>query len=126
MLRMSLPRCGLVLAALLAPVVPAAQDSPTNPVYLDGLQSLQELRYSNPRHYEQVLRILAAADEICRPHAAQIEFSRFAARDVGCQASFLLTSNPPKRQLSFTLDDTHYIARVAITSDPPKLVKALR
>jgi hypothetical protein len=106
--------------------VPGAQASPTNPIYLDGSQSFEQLRYSNPRHYEQALRILAAADEICRPHAAQIEFSRFGARDVGCQAAFLLTSNPPKRQLSFTLDDTHYIARVAITSDPPKLVKALR
>ncbi len=97
MLRMSLPRCGLVIAALLAPVVPAAQASPLNPIYLDGSQSFEQLRYSNPRHYEQALRILAAADEICRPHAAQIEFSRFGARDVGCQAAFLLTSNPPKR-----------------------------
>jgi hypothetical protein len=34
------------------------------------------------------------------------------------------TSNPPKREISFRLDDTRYVALVTLTEDPPKLVAA--
>jgi len=36
----------------------------------------------------------------------------------------LLTSDPPKRALTFTLDSTPYVAIVTITSDRPHLVHA--
>jgi len=39
-------------------------------------------------------------------------------RDVSCDF-LLLTSNPPKRRLSFTLDNTRYSAIVTITAGPP-------
>lgn len=41
-----------------------------------------------------------------------------------CEAGFLRTSNPPKRQLSFTLGDTRYIALVALTRDQPAFTPA--
>jgi hypothetical protein len=36
----------------------------------------------------------------------------------------LRTSNPAKREITFRLDDTKYIALVAMTDDPPRLVAA--
>jgi hypothetical protein len=36
----------------------------------------------------------------------------------------LLTSNPPKRALTFTLDNTRYVAIVTITADRPRLMPA--
>jgi hypothetical protein len=36
----------------------------------------------------------------------------------------LLTSNPPKRALSFMLDGTRYVAIVTITADPPHRMHA--
>jgi len=36
----------------------------------------------------------------------------------------LLTSNPPKRAFSFTLDHTRYVAIITITADHPLLMPA--
>ena len=44
-------------------------------------------------------------------------------RDISC-AMLLLTSNPPKRALSFTLDNTPYVAIVTVTADRPQLTHA--
>jgi hypothetical protein len=44
-------------------------------------------------------------------------------RDISC-AMLLLTSNPPKRALSFTLDSTPYVAIVTVTADRPRLTHA--
>jgi hypothetical protein len=53
-----------------------------------------------------------------------LEFAKFDAKNITCAGMLLRTSNPPKRQLSFRLDDTQYIALVAVTDDPPKIVAA--
>jgi hypothetical protein len=93
-------------------------------VYLDGPTSLAELRAANPAHYARAQKILAAANQLCRPTAGEIEYSGFDARNVSCLRSILKTSNPAKREISFRLDHTKYIALVALTDDPPKLVAA--
>jgi len=46
------------------------------------------------------------------------------ARDVHCAALLTLTSNPSKRQIGFTMDDTRYVALVTIVDVQPKLVLA--
>jgi hypothetical protein len=93
-------------------------------IYLDGPASLAQLRAANPIHYQRALKIIDAANELCRPQPGELEYTKFDAKNISCAQSLLLTSNPPKRQLSFRLDDTQYIALVAVTDDPPKLVAA--
>jgi hypothetical protein len=44
--------------------------------------------------------------------------------DVHCAGMLLLTSNPPQWRMTFTLDDTRYVALVVITSDAPRLTPA--
>jgi hypothetical protein len=91
-------------------------------VYLNGPASLAELRTVNPLHYQRALKIIDAANELCRPQPGELEFAKFDAKNISCAGMLLRTSNPPKRQLSFRLDDTQYIALVVVTDDPPKIV----
>lgn len=91
-------------------------------VHLNGPVDLAQLRDTNFRHYQQALKIMGAANQLCRPHAAEIEHTD--AKDVSCTQMLLRTSNPAKRDLRFRLDDTTYIALVTLTDDPPRLVAA--
>lgn len=116
----------LGLAALTATLVPhAAVAFPDKTVYLDGQADLDRLRATNPGHYARAERIMAAANELCRPTSGDVWYARFDARDISCVEMLLKTSNPPKRQISFTLDDTRYIALVVITDDKPRVVPAV-
>jgi hypothetical protein len=108
------------ITALLALQVAAA--FPTETIYLDGPADLARLRAANPEHYARAQRILAAANELCRPQAGDVSYARFQARELSCSDLLLKTSNPPKRQINFTLDDTRYIALVVITDDPPRVM----
>ena len=117
----------LVLTGLCA--LPALADDaalvspPRRTVYLDGPADLARLHQVNPAHYARAQHILAAANRLCRPGAGQL-LGAEGTRDLTCAAGLLLTSNPPKREIGFTLDDTHYIAIVTITDDPPRLIPA--
>jgi hypothetical protein len=83
-------------------------------VYLQGLQDMEKLKAANPDHYARAERIIAASDELCKPGPDQIEYVQFAAKDISCQGMLLRTSNPPKRQIGFTLDDVRYVALVTL------------
>lgn len=115
----------LALLLLGACVPPALSDEPpllTPPkrtVYLDGPRDLARLQKANPDHYARAERVLAAADHLCRPGPGQLE-SIAGSRDVRCAGALLLTSNPPQLRMTFTLDDTRYVALVVITDDPAR------
>jgi hypothetical protein len=113
----------LGLAALTAHAA-AALSHP--PVYLYGQADLDRLRATNPGHYARAERIMAAANELCRPQAGDVTYAKFDAQDIYCADMLLKTSNPPQRQISFTLDATRYIALVAVTDDPPRVMPAIR
>jgi hypothetical protein len=91
-------------------------------VHLNGSVDLAQLRESNPAHYRQAVKIIDAANQLCRTHGGEVEFAN--AKHVSCSQMLLRTSNPAKREISFRLDDTQYVALVAMTDDPPKLVAA--
>lgn len=111
--------CAAVASADEAPLtVP-----PKRTVYLDGPSDLARLRQVNPGHYARAERILTAANHLCRPGPGQLQEAA-EAQDLTCNGSLLRTSNPPKWQITFTLDDTRYVALVAVTDDPPRLTPA--
>jgi hypothetical protein len=91
------------------------------PVRLDSAAALVRLRESNPDHYARAMRLITAANTLCRP--GEPKQQNTDGRDISC-ALLLFASNPPKRMLSFTLDNTHYVAIVTITADRPKLTRA--
>jgi hypothetical protein len=117
---------GLFCAASLAGASPAkvAPPSPRTSVYLNSAADLEHLRESNFNHYLRAQKILAAANEICRPGKETTYFARFDGADPRCLAMLWKTSNPPKKQLTFKLDDVRYIALVSVTDNPARIVKA--
>jgi hypothetical protein len=89
-------------------------------VHLDGVADLERLRGTNFNHYLRARSILAAANEICQPGPARTVPLRFKNDFPSCGGMWL-TSNPPKKLLTFHLDDVGYIALVSVTVDGGKL-----
>lgn len=90
-------------------------------VHLYTAQDLETLRATNPDHYARATRLLASASQLCQTGEPKLQNTD--ARDISCGLR-LLTSNPPKRVLSFMLDRTRYVALVTMTADQPKFVSA--
>ena len=98
-------------------ILPGTNPPPLIPLKherLDTQDALDTLRTANPRHYAIARKILAAANEIWDARQGEPMRMKFDAQDVGCISSFWLTSNPPKRALSFTIDDTVYSALIEV------------
>jgi hypothetical protein len=91
------------------------------PVRLYTAEDLTNLRTTNPDHYARAARLIAAANQLCQPGKPKLQNTD--GRDISCGV-LLLTSNPPKRELSFLLDGTRYVALVTITADRPKFLPA--
>jgi hypothetical protein len=74
--------------------------------------ALDRLRVTNPAHYEKIARIVAGLAE--EPQRAETDWlqTTFNAQDVNLSRLLVLTSDPPKQSLSFTLDDVRYSMRV--------------
>jgi hypothetical protein len=113
---------GMAIAGASAGLAIGADSVPPPKVVYLNSAALAHLQTTNPDHYARAQRILADANELCRPGPASVQFAKSAAREVSCADMLLRTSNPPKRQITFRLDDTRYIALVTLTDDPPRLV----
>ena len=100
----------------------AAHASEGEVIYLDGPAAIAQLRVSHPQHYAAVQRIVASAAEICRPGSEAVIAVASNVNELSCAESLFMTSNPPKRVIRFRLDQTRYVALVAVTDDQPKLL----
>jgi hypothetical protein len=83
-------------------------------IYLNRPNALEVLQQTNPMHYEKVQRImegLVRRPENDVPRWIQTDFNGWDIRYV----AMVLTSAPPKKRLSFVLDDTRYSATVTLT-----------
>jgi hypothetical protein len=115
----------LIALAVLLPVwtavVVAGDASPGRTVNLNGPDSLEALQQSNPTHYKKVRKILDGILE--QPDAAVPRWiqTNFDARNVS-YVPILMTSAPPKRRLSFALDETRYEAVITLTNVRAEIV----
>jgi hypothetical protein len=91
------------------------------PVRLYTAEDLANLHATNPDHYARATRLISAANRLCHPGKPKLQNTD--GRDISC-GLLLLTSNPPKRELSFVLDRTRYVALVTLTADRPKPLPA--
>jgi hypothetical protein len=122
----------LILAAFMCSASVCWADQPVAavafkpPVRLASAADLAQLRKTNPDHYARAVRLMSSADSLCKPGKPKLQNAKLQSadgRDISCDM-LLLTSYPPKRALSFTLDGTPYVAIVTITADPPHLTHA--
>jgi hypothetical protein len=112
---MTSPRVAVVALALLWTGGAAAQAPTSRTVDLNAPGALAALEHSNPAHYEKVRRILAGIVQTRDPDVPRWMQANFAARDVS-YAPVVLTSDPPQRRLSFSLDAVRYQAVVTLTN----------
>ena len=92
-------------------------------VNLNAPGVLAGIQKTNPEHYRVLTAILEGVQNLPDekvPHWVQ---TNFEVQDVD-YSLFLLTSAPPKRQLSFTLEKTHYEAIVTLTKVRAEMVPA--
>lgn len=107
-------RVAMAALVVLCTSVAAAPTSADRAVDLDAPGALQALKRSNPAHHEKVQRILEGIVEKRDADVPRWMQASFAARDVS-YAPIVLTSDPPRRRLSFVLDTTRYQAVVTLT-----------
>jgi hypothetical protein len=91
---------------------------------LNSPDALERLRQSNPRHYAIARRILAAANQICDAGEAGLIPTQYDAQQLSCSRGMWLASNPPKRQLTFRIENTVYTALIAVRVSGAKLKPA--
>jgi hypothetical protein len=103
------------LAGLWTALVAADAARPGQRVDLNAPGALEALNQSRPAHFEKVRKILEGV--LQRPDRDVPRWMQvsFGASDVDYRP-VVLTSHPPKRRLSFALDDTHYEAVVTLTT----------
>ncbi len=85
--------------------------------------ALADLQLSNPAHYAKVVKIL---EDVARHRDADVPRwmrTQFAATDV-TYLPVILTSHPPKRHLSFSLDATRYEILLTLTDVRGRIVPA--
>jgi len=85
-------------------------------VDLDKPGALEALQQLNPTHYEKIRQIVTGI--LQQPDVAVPGWMRanFDARGV-LYSQIEMTSYPPKRRLSFELDDTRYVVVVTLTRE---------
>ncbi len=109
------------LAMIWTAVAVAGDPTSRRSINLNEPGALEALQRSNPAHYEKVSKIMEGISQ--RPDTAVPRWiqTNFDARNVS-YAPILLTSDPPKRRLSFALDNTHYEAVVTLTNVRAEIV----
>jgi hypothetical protein len=118
-----MPTTAIVVVLLLSSIAPVA-GAQEFPVDLDQPGALENLERSNPSHYRRAALLINAAE---RARCESDELKRIRVQlDVaamGC-SELLLTSAPPKRRVTFTLDRTPYRALVTLRNADAKLIPA--
>ena len=85
-------------------------------VDLDKPGALEALQQSNPTHFDKVCQIMSGVARQPDVKVPGWMLANFNARDVS-YAPIEMTSFPPKRRLSFALDNTRYMVVVTLTRD---------
>jgi hypothetical protein len=90
-------------------------------VDLNQPEVLGRLARENPFHFAMIRQILAGVDTVPEHTVGRWMKAQFNATDVTYSPA-LLTSDPPKKQLTFTLETTRYSALLTLTSEGARLV----
>jgi hypothetical protein len=114
----------LAAAAMCGSVASADEVRERRVVYLNGPEAMAELERINPKHYEIAKLILASGPKLCEAGAPRVYQLHMGADEITCSNFLLRTSNPPKKQISFELEDAVYIALVVVEGSEPTVIPA--
>jgi len=91
--------------------VPQKHTPPRNTVYLDDAKVYEAIRARDPARYEKILGVMHVAQAEPCETVPQILKTQYDVKG-SCQAYQVYTSFPAKTLLSFTVEDTDYVAFV--------------
>jgi hypothetical protein len=92
-------------------------------VNLDVAGAMDALARDKPEHYRKVREIMAEVQKQPDFEVSRWMRTRFDARDVN-YAPLLLVTDPPKRRLSFTIDEVRYHSTLTLTNWKPRPIPA--
>src|SRR5262245_53107440 len=107
-----LPGLPLLMLTATSLTATAQTTAPTRTVYLTDVL-LEELKTSKPAHYAPARKVIDEARKPCPPGDWQ-SLPIQQRLSPPCSGFVLRTSNPPKRQVTFAVEDTLYIANVVL------------
>ena len=113
----------VALLVLTAVAIATADIGLRRTVDLDAPGAMERVRAANPSHFDKIVKIIEGVAR--QPDSAVPRWMRvnFAAQDVNYRP-IVMTSYPPKRRLSFALDDTRYEAVVVLTNASGAVIPA--
>lgn len=106
----------LIAIVAMCAVVASANAAGTlfDPIDLNRPGAMEQLRSDRPMHYDAIFAVLRVVERVpCQDREIQTLSARFDIRDLACYAA-LMTSDPPKRRLSFELEGLSYVVVVAV------------
>jgi hypothetical protein len=111
------------IAIFLAIVTGAnAAGTTSQPIDLNQPGALEKLRTERPEHFRAISEVLRVVERVpCQNTEVKSLEARFDIRDMACNF-VLMTSDPPKRRLSFELEGTSYVAVVTLKDTGGKSV----
>jgi hypothetical protein len=117
---------GLASGAALSADAPfVATKAPIETIDLGKPGALDALQAVDPERHGKLTAILRAAEHPpCESKEMRLLKASNELRELRC-GFLLMTSLPPKRHLSFVLDDVHYQATVTMRLDPSRVMKAV-
>ncbi len=111
----------IALVAAIGSAASAGNVDPARTVDLNQPGQLERLARENPSEFAKVDAILREAPDRAPEELPRWIRTAYGAED-GAYSNVLLTSDPPKAELSFVLRDTRYRARITLRNIRPKLV----
>ena len=76
--------------------------------------TLEAIEKSDPDRYRKLATIISLAAETGCSSAPKVLEAQFDVSDARCETALFLTSDPPKRRLSFRMDDMQYDVNVTV------------
>jgi len=111
-----------IAAAAALPVLAAGGHK--GPIDLDRPGALDQVKRERPGQFEAISQVLRAAERLpCREGELKALRTRFDVRELAC-TTLLMTSDPPKRRVTFSLGEERYIAVVTMKDTNGKLLPA--
>jgi len=96
------------------------------PVDLNPPGALEQLKVERPTQYAAVTDVLRTVEHVpCEKREVRELSVRLNIQELACKFS-LMTSNPPKRRLSFALESTSYVAVVTMKEANVQFLPAKR
>lgn len=101
-----------VLSAIIATA--SAAGNMSQPIDLNQPGALEKLQTERPEHFRAISEVLRVVERVpCGNLEVRSLEARFDSGDMACHFT-LMTSYPPKRRLSFSLEGTSYVVVVTL------------